>query len=150
MIHNISAQTGPVEQPPGSHRRKRKTVNCEECRRSKLRCDRQHPCGACKRRRREDSCSYEVSTGIPLSMNTHRTPVNAQASTVFSNRVESPSTPSRQNLASAPASQSELQVPETNQTPLDTHWETVLERPAPESDAHDTLSPLSIGLRMSL
>jgi hypothetical protein len=150
MIHNISAQTRPVEQPPGSHRRKRKAVNCEECRRSKLRCDRQHPCGACKRRRRDASCSYEVSTGIPLSMNTHRTPVNAQASTVFSNRAESPSTPPRQNLASAPASQSELQAPEMNQTPLDTHWETVLERPAPESDAHDTLSPLSIGQRMSL
>lgn len=141
VIQNTPAQTGPVEQAPGSHRRKRKTVNCEECRRSKLRCDRQHPCSACKRRRRGASCSYEVSTGVPLSINTHRTPVNVQASTVSSNRVGSLSTP---------ASQLEPQVPETNQTPLDTHWETVLERPTPEPNAHDTLSPLSIGLRMSL
>ncbi|KAJ5985747.1 hypothetical protein N7499_007962 [Penicillium canescens] len=139
-----------MAQVSGSRRRKRKTVNCEECRRSKLRCDRQHPCGACKRRRRDASCSYEVSTDVPSPANTHRTAATAQASTVFGNRVGSPCTPSRQNLARASASQQGLQVSETDQLPLDTHWETVLERPAPESDAYDASSPLSIGLRMSL
>lgn len=142
MIHGISAHQGPVEQTPGSLRRKRRAVNCEECRRSKLRCDRQHPCGACKRRRREARCSYEIPSGAPVSTKARRTSVTAGA--------ESPSTLSRQNFTNASVLQPELPISETNQTPLGAHWEIVLDRPAPEHDAFNTLSPLSISPRISL
>lgn len=149
MIHNISTQSRPVEQTPSSLRRKRRPVNCEECRRSKLRCDRQHPCGACRRRRREASCSYETSSGAPVSTKPHRT---ARASTALNNRVEDhPAPPLRQPSASASSLQPELSASETSQTHLDTYWETVLERPVSEDDAqHTILSPLSIGPRMSV
>lgn len=41
-------------------RRKRKTLSCYECRRRKLRCDREEPsCGRCRNAGKEDSCSYE-------------------------------------------------------------------------------------------
>lgn len=128
MIHNMEAQKRPVEQTPFPYRRKRRAVNCLECRRSKLRCDRHQPCGACKRRRREASCLYEIPSGAPISPITHRTSVTAPASTLSSG-AESPSS------ASVPIS-------EGNQAPLGTHWEIVLQRPAPEHDAHDTISPL--------
>jgi hypothetical protein len=39
-------------------RRTRKPVSCEACRRHKLRCDRQNPCGSCRRRSCESSCAY--------------------------------------------------------------------------------------------
>jgi hypothetical protein len=48
-------------QPPGKsnpRRRMRKTTSCEACRRNKLRCDRQAPCGSCRRRNRVVSCTY--------------------------------------------------------------------------------------------
>ncbi|KAE8140536.1 hypothetical protein BDV38DRAFT_290243 [Aspergillus pseudotamarii] len=151
MVHNISAQDRPsVEQTPGSHRRKRRAVNCEECRRSKLRCDRQHPCGACKRRRREASCSYKVLSSAPTSAKSHGTPVTAPAPTVLNGEVVSPSTPLRQNFAGTSDLYSELPISETTQAPLGAHWEVVLERPGPEYEAHDTLSPLSITPRMPL
>ncbi|KAI0549123.1 hypothetical protein F4679DRAFT_548365 [Xylaria curta] len=40
-------------------RRPRKPINCQPCRHSKLRCDRQIPCVQCVRRKCADSCSYE-------------------------------------------------------------------------------------------
>ncbi|KAB8210939.1 hypothetical protein BDV34DRAFT_185871 [Aspergillus parasiticus] len=145
MIHNTSAHNSPpVEQTPGSLRRKRRAVNCVECRRSKLRCDRQHPCGACKRRRREASCSYEIISAIPTSTKTHRTPVTAAGPTALTGGVEFPSTPLRPELYP------ELPISEATQAPLGAHWEVVLERPGLEHDAHDTLSPLSIIPRMSV
>lgn len=39
-------------------RRPRKPVSCGPCRHSKLKCDRQHPCGSCKRRECAQSCTY--------------------------------------------------------------------------------------------
>ncbi|KAL4901482.1 hypothetical protein BDW74DRAFT_170180 [Aspergillus multicolor] len=108
---------------PIYYRRNRRAVNCEECRRAKLRCDRQHPCGACKRRKREASCSYEIR-----SMPT--TPGNA---------------PLGQSSISSSSQQPDLVGSESS-----SHCETVLERPGPEQeDAHDALSPLSINPRLS-
>lgn len=42
-----------------SNRRPRKPISCHPCRQSKLKCDRQHPCGSCKRRECIASCVYE-------------------------------------------------------------------------------------------
>ena len=150
MVHNISSHNRPVEQTPGSHRQKRRAVNCEECQRSKLRCDRQHPCGACKCRRCEASCSYGIPSGAPVSIKTHRTPITAPVSTAPSSGVGFPSTPLRQNFANASVLHPEAPISKANQAPLGTNWEIVLQRPAPEHDAHDSLTPLSISPRISL
>lgn len=122
---------------PGSYRRKRRAVNCEECRRSKLRCDRQHPCGACKRRRREDSCTYEVIPEAPVSVKRRSTPVTTTGSAVST---------------SAPSQRLEESISETNRTAPGTHWEAVLQRPAPEQDAQDAqnIMLLSFSSRISL
>jgi hypothetical protein len=49
-------------------RRVRKPVSCEECRQHKLRCDRQNPCGSCKRRSCERLCAY-IQKVIPPRRN---------------------------------------------------------------------------------
>lgn len=44
-------------QPIRTHTRRRRTLVCEPCRQSKLRCDRNHPCSNCLRSKNK-SCSY--------------------------------------------------------------------------------------------
>ncbi|KAI0429429.1 hypothetical protein F5Y09DRAFT_310218 [Xylaria sp. FL1042] len=44
--------------PKTDQRRRRPALACVSCRRSKIRCDRQHPCGACSRSRHK-SCVFE-------------------------------------------------------------------------------------------
>ncbi|KAK5633773.1 hypothetical protein RRF57_009489 [Xylaria bambusicola] len=48
------------QQPKTDHRRRRPALACVSCRKSKIRCDRQHPCGACVRSRHK-TCVFEVS-----------------------------------------------------------------------------------------
>ncbi|KAI0551228.1 hypothetical protein F4679DRAFT_582703 [Xylaria curta] len=43
-------------------RRQRPTLACVSCRKSKIRCDRQQPCGACARSRHK-TCVFEISRG---------------------------------------------------------------------------------------
>lgn len=47
-------------QHKGSRKRRRLALACESCRRSKIRCDRQSPCGACVRSRHK-TCVFEKS-----------------------------------------------------------------------------------------
>lgn len=152
MLGQNSAHAGPVEQTLGPHRRKRKPVNCDECRRSKLRCDRQYPCSACKRRGREASCSYEAVSASSVSTKRQQAPAHSHASAARSNPAESPPTPSRQIIDRTPTLQAEVRIPATAQVPPHTQWEleAVLERPAPGNEIQSTLSPLFIGRHMSL
>ncbi|KAI1329532.1 hypothetical protein F5Y16DRAFT_88371 [Xylariaceae sp. FL0255] len=46
------------------NRRRRPALACSACRRSKIRCDRKHPCGACVRSRHK-ACVYETGYGPP-------------------------------------------------------------------------------------
>ncbi|PYH66957.1 uncharacterized protein BO88DRAFT_427550 [Aspergillus vadensis CBS 113365] len=115
-------------------RRKRKAVNCEECRRSKLQCDRQHPCGACKRCKRESTCSYEAPSDSPVSSKIRRYPMTTSASSALSGGAGSSTAPTRKGAISS-TSESE---------------QTISERPVPEEDVNDTLSPLSISPRIPL
>ncbi|GLA45075.1 hypothetical protein AnigIFM63604_003508 [Aspergillus niger] len=149
MLGNNLAHNGAIQQVPGFLRRKRKAVNCEECRRSKLRCDRQNPCGACKRPKREYSCSYEALSGPSVSRKTHRQPVTTSASPALNGGAGSPSTPRRKGVFSSNL-RPEQPTSGLEKSPPGVHWETVLERPVPEEDVNDTLSPLSIGPRISL
>ncbi|KAM5481321.1 hypothetical protein MaudMau93_007151 [Microsporum audouinii] len=69
-----------------SRRRKRNTITCVRCRRMKVRCDRQLPCGRCAKINKVDECVYakperttdddgllsQVSSEIPQAPVTHR------------------------------------------------------------------------------
>ncbi|OWZ45798.1 hypothetical protein C361_02913 [Cryptococcus neoformans Tu259-1] len=46
----------PLPEPPKKKRKKRKPLNCAECRRLKLKCDREVPCSNCKRRGCTSQC----------------------------------------------------------------------------------------------
>ncbi|KAJ5288896.1 hypothetical protein N7478_001926 [Penicillium angulare] len=146
-----STPTKPAGETPRSRRKKRKAISCEECRRSKLRCDRQQPCGACKRRGRDAACSFESQSTVGhVSTNSDRTPAHSRLSNAVITTVGSPSTPSTQTATSNPGVQPDVPSSGINQLPPDTHWEAVLERPTPGYDTHETLSLLSIGPRMAL
>ncbi|CAE6443038.1 unnamed protein product [Rhizoctonia solani] len=41
-------------------RRRRQALSCTECKRRKIKCDRQHPCGPCVRRTEADKCHWNV------------------------------------------------------------------------------------------
>ncbi|KAL4758765.1 Zn(II)2Cys6 transcription factor [Aspergillus foveolatus] len=51
--------------PPPNRRRDKVQLSCDPCRRRKLRCDRQHPCGACSRRGLTHSCNYATTSSTP-------------------------------------------------------------------------------------
>lgn len=149
MSHSLPHPTTPVGHSPGVYRRKRKPVNCEQCRRSKLKCDRQHPCATCKRRNRGDACIYEVPSGISQTRSHHRTPATPLSK---SNTVELRSSPLGENIVTGPSSgpNNRSLVPDASEVLSDSHWETVLERPAPEDGTQGTMSPLSTGPRLPL
>ncbi|KAH8706035.1 putative Zn(II)2Cys6 transcription factor [Talaromyces proteolyticus] len=48
--------------PPPNRRRDKVQLSCDPCRHRKLRCDRQHPCGACSRRGLTNSCNYATTS----------------------------------------------------------------------------------------
>ena len=51
----------PDNSHSGDRKRRRKTLSCYDCRRRKLRCDREYPsCGRCRKAGQPDSCSYQV------------------------------------------------------------------------------------------
>lgn len=46
------------EEPPSNRKRKRKTYSCLDCRRRKLKCDREHPCSRCVKEAHPQSCIF--------------------------------------------------------------------------------------------
>ncbi|CAG7918071.1 unnamed protein product [Penicillium olsonii] len=144
--HSIYAQ----DQSPGPLRRKRKPISCDLCRYSKLRCDRQQPCGSCKRRGREDSCLFpDKSNQGPGSIKSLASP----RAPIGSTRANEPQSTARGRLASSPGSSRGGVRTDVNGLFPESGWGSVLERPAPSSDsafAPDTLSPFSMGQQTSL
>ncbi|KAH6970761.1 hypothetical protein BKA56DRAFT_496884 [Ilyonectria sp. MPI-CAGE-AT-0026] len=111
---------------PVIRRRFRKTVSCHPCRRSKLGCDRQTPCGACLRRSCEADCQYPGPDG--------RVP-------------PSPSSRSSEASLGDPANSSNaasMALAEVERGSREYHWDTILRRPInhishPLFDAQDPL-----------
>lgn len=155
MVSELSANklSGQVPSPSfRPQRRKRKLASCENCRHSKLRCDRQHPCGSCKRRRYESSCSFQPSASASISAGP--APLHKRASNV-PNSATSPiagSARSRLNNVTPAPLPSGATSSRANQASPDTNWESVLQRPAPDCDISpvaDMLSPYSVGPEVS-
>ncbi|KAL4749214.1 hypothetical protein BDW72DRAFT_195035 [Aspergillus terricola var. indicus] len=66
-----AAQDGVVEadespRPVKKQRRQRPSHSCAECRRLKLKCDRQAPCSNCVRRHRVEHCTKTAANGVSI------------------------------------------------------------------------------------
>jgi hypothetical protein len=60
-ISRARISSSPNAAPPGGQKRKRKAYSCYDCRRRKLKCDRELPCcGRCQKAGLASSCSYDV------------------------------------------------------------------------------------------
>ncbi|KIJ29788.1 hypothetical protein M422DRAFT_36818 [Sphaerobolus stellatus SS14] len=60
--HHSYSTSAKSSSPP------QKTLSCAECRRSKLRCDRQFPCETCRKRGLEHLCPNDALVTRPKSM----------------------------------------------------------------------------------
>ncbi|PYI11245.1 hypothetical protein BO78DRAFT_382551 [Aspergillus sclerotiicarbonarius CBS 121057] len=73
----------PGPQAPDSKRRKRKTLSCYDCRRRKLKCDRELPaCSRCRNAGQAHSCSYDEPANLlrhPSPTSTCYTPAPQEA-----------------------------------------------------------------------
>ncbi|KAL4739984.1 hypothetical protein BDV11DRAFT_204718 [Aspergillus similis] len=73
--------------PPPNRRRDKVQLSCDPCRRRKLRCDRQHPCGACSRRGVTDSCNYATTSSTPDAQRNAQRSVAPRQSTSLHGRI---------------------------------------------------------------
>ncbi|CBF73621.1 hypothetical protein AN7971.2 [Aspergillus nidulans FGSC A4] len=73
--------------PPPNRRRDKVQLSCDPCRRRKLRCDRQHPCGACSRRGLTHSCSYATTSSPPDARRNVQRSVAPRQSTSLQGRI---------------------------------------------------------------
>ncbi|GKU10818.1 unnamed protein product [Fusarium langsethiae] len=115
-------------QPP--RRRPRKPLNCDPCRHSKLKCDRQLPCNTCLKRGWQDSCAYGSNFTGPRGRRKTRTsnvePTIQAAEPRFDTIVTQPQPQIQvqpQEAASSPS-----RTPE----PIQERWDTILQRPLVE------------------
>ncbi|KEF54839.1 uncharacterized protein A1O9_09281 [Exophiala aquamarina CBS 119918] len=56
------AENAQRPRPPPNRRRDKVQLSCDPCKHRKLRCDRQHPCGACSRRGLTNACNYATTS----------------------------------------------------------------------------------------
>ncbi|KAI9148986.1 Aurofusarin cluster transcription factor aurR2 [Paramyrothecium foliicola] len=102
--------------PDPNSRRRRKPLNCEPCRHSKLRCDRQLPCNTCVKRGWQGQCAYgnsPATTDGPRRRRTRHTVI--QQVPQPQEQLISPSEPHSSRSAS----------PE----PIQRRWDNILRRP---------------------
>lgn len=66
-----SVSGSPTQVQPSTTKRKRKALSCYDCRRRKLRCDRELPsCARCIKAGHADTCSYDERSLAPRNSNT--------------------------------------------------------------------------------
>ena len=125
-------------QPSGSKvlKRTRESLVCQQCRASKTRCDRHHPCGSCIRRNAATACSYSPSEGPTVDISqigNKLTHLETMVKQIMQNQV--PTQPDGQSAEGAPGGpESHFQAVEpvqndqSNQTTYlgSTHWSAVL------------------------
>lgn len=119
-------------------KRSRESFVCNQCRRAKLRCDRQHPCGTCRDRDTTSACSYQRSTGVNgsgnLTAEDRLAHLEALVKELMHNQDTNESTPSKSTSSSQPTGESSLLLGEARTKGTDkarylgsTHWSAVLD-----------------------
>jgi hypothetical protein len=63
---------------PRKQRRQRAVLSCNDCRRRKLKCDRELPCNRCVKGNVADQCAYELETHSPSSEHSSQRPAKRQ------------------------------------------------------------------------
>ncbi|KAJ6127597.1 hypothetical protein N7523_003209 [Penicillium sp. IBT 18751x] len=108
-------------------RRPRKPVSCGPCRRSKLKCDRQQPCAACKKRECAQACLYQDAR---VNQHTyglqHATPVSSPTGTQRGSLP--PATQEMTELSATPVPAT-TRVFSQGQDDTHTQWDALLQRP---------------------
>lgn len=135
---SISRKNGVVEsdeQNRHPNRRARKPLSCEPCRHSKLRCDRQLPCGTCLRRGWQDSCKY--GTGPLRHLSRRRSYLGSSPSVTHQQE---------QSVQHTESGSPESPIAE----PIHNRWDAVLRRPSVDKNSQsspptDTTFALSFG-----
>ncbi|KAL6900431.1 hypothetical protein GGI43DRAFT_405403 [Trichoderma evansii] len=105
------------------NRRARKPLSCEPCRHSKLRCDRQLPCGTCLRRGWQGSCKY--GTG-PVRHLSRRRPYLGSSPSVTQQQ--------EQSVQHTESVSSESPSAE----PIHNRWDAVLRRPSVDKNSQSS------------
>ncbi|KAK9349595.1 hypothetical protein V1523DRAFT_422431 [Lipomyces doorenjongii] len=102
-------------------KRHRESLVCNQCRKSKLRCDRGQPCSSCVKRDDADACSYRSTTGSRVD-NSRQAAVEGRLT-----HLESLVKNLMWNQESAP-SDSDVILPELVRCPLDIAVQTQSEK----------------------
>jgi hypothetical protein len=69
-----SSDPSPLSAPPAEKKRRRPALACEQCRRRKVRCDRNSPCGTCVKAK-SSACTFALN---PLPSSRHSVPVHTK------------------------------------------------------------------------
>lgn len=77
MMADFSSFTGKFRANNGLHessriaKRPRESLVCNQCRKSKIRCDKAHPCSNCVKKGEGDTCSYHKAFESSIDLNRH-------------------------------------------------------------------------------
>lgn len=128
------SQLAALQHPRSGRRRRQRRIplNCRPCRVSKLRCNRQHPCGTCQRRDCVASCTYQnanTTTNVAVTLADLPAP-DSSGRSITSDPFASTQTTGRDLDLPGP----EHESPESTQG----RWDAVLRRPT--VDYHDPLT----------
>lgn len=133
----IPSQPASLQNPQSGKRQRRIPLSCRPCRVSKLRCDRQHPCGTCQRRDCVVSCSYQNANNIAVTLADRQTtsyPPDLPAPDSVRSITSDPFASTQNTRRDLDLPESEHESPESTQG----RWDTVLRRPT--VDCHDPLT----------
>lgn len=126
--------------PKRRARKPRKRLSCEPCRHSKLRCDRQHPCGTYRQRDCVSCCTFYRPNNDPLSTPadepTPRSPRPPQPDDAAITRSVPSTRDANEDFGPSQGLLSDTQGPDSTCA----RWDAVLRRPT--VDCNDTLSAL--------
>lgn len=128
--------TDPRKSTRRKQRHPRKPTSCEPCRISKLRCDRQLPCGACRRRESTQCCKYHSNgSSSPTSTRLRETAPTPGSS--LDSRLEA-TTVSQGTLPHGDGS-NRVEIADVERESQDftgRSWESLWQRPAQQRPKH--------------
>ncbi|OQD59953.1 hypothetical protein PENPOL_c036G02457 [Penicillium polonicum] len=113
-------------------RKPRKCLSCDPCRHSKLRCDRQRPCGTCRQRGCDSSCTFSRGNdpSTPGEEHTPRPPKQPQLTSAADGTTILPRlVPSVRNINEGPATSQGPFSGTPGSPSADSRWDDVLRRP---------------------
>ncbi|KAF5390609.1 hypothetical protein D9757_002588 [Collybiopsis confluens] len=98
--HSVDSDNDdPDSQGPPKKKRRRQALSCTECKRRKIKCDRNQPCAPCSRRGEQAKCQWHVVE--PVRLITRSAPSSSSSSEKYVSRAEYDELKSRFELLEA-------------------------------------------------